>query len=195
MELVGFGPPEEHDAALGRIRAVLPPAWELVESVPYAGLQSMFDDENPNGQYAHDRNAYLDDLSDGAIAALVEHVPLARSPESGVVLYRMDGAYSDVPDEATAFGGLRRPGYGVFVVAACATPEVLADDRAWVRALSDALRPHARAGAYVNATADSAPSQVQASYGPEKWPRLREIKTRVDPANVFHRNQNIPPLP
>ena len=35
--------------------------------------------------------------------------------------------------------------------------------------------------------------RVQAAFGAEKFARLREIKQKFDPDNVFRQNQNIPP--
>ncbi len=34
---------------------------------------------------------------------------------------------------------------------------------------------------------------MEASYGPEKYGRLRELKQKWDPRNLFSHNQNIPP--
>ena len=58
-----------------------------------------------------------------------------------VLFYRLDGAFSEVADEATAFGGSRAPGYNFFTIAVCPNQEVLDADRAWVRGMNDALRP------------------------------------------------------
>jgi len=120
-------------------------------------------------------------------------VPRKSSPLSIVAFYRLDGAFSDVPDEATAFSGSREPGFGVFVIALCATPDPLPGERQWVRDLIGALRPLARPGTYVNALTEGGDEDVKAAYGSAKWRRLREVKATYDPGNVFHRNFNIPP--
>ena len=48
-------------------------------------------------------------------------------------------------------------------------------------------------GAYVNFVADEGEERVRAAYPGATWDRLREIKRRYDPDNVFRRNQNVPP--
>ena len=63
---------------------------------------------------------------------------------------------------------------------------------AWARGTYDALRPHMAEGAYVNYLDDDDQNRVRAAYGPN-YKRLRDLKQRYDPENLFHLNQNIPP--
>jgi FAD/FMN-containing dehydrogenase len=111
-----------------------------------------------------------------------------------VLCYRLDGAYSKVPEDATAFSGSRAPGYAVFVIALGPTPELLAQDRAWTRSFWDAMVPVSRGiGSYVNAMSDvRQDDRVRASYG-AKYDRLAAIKATYDPHNLFHGNANIRP--
>jgi FAD/FMN-containing dehydrogenase len=48
-------------------------------------------------------------------------------------------------------------------------------------------------GAYVNFVGDEGEDRVRAAYPGATWDRLREVKRRYDPDNVFRRNQNVPP--
>ena len=73
--VVGFGSAEEHGAVAARIRAALPPLFELVTPIPYTGLQQMFDEGLAWGQHAYEKALYLDDLTDDAIDVLAEHFP------------------------------------------------------------------------------------------------------------------------
>jgi len=82
----------------------------------------------------------------------------------------------------------------VNISAACPTPELLEADRAWVRAFWSDLVPHATGvGSYVNFMSEYEENRVRAAYGPEKYERLAQIKTRYDPDNVFHLNANVLP--
>lgn len=186
----GFGSPEEHAAVMAQFREALPPLWEFADMLPYVALRQMLDEANAWGLYSYDRSAYLEDLSDEAIEAITEHVPGKISPLTIVALYRLDGAYSDVGEDDTAFGGGRSPRYAVFIIGVCPAPEMLPAERAWVRSTWDVLQPHAVGSGYVNAV--DAADRVQAIYGP-KYERLAGIKGQYDPDNVFHRNTNIKP--
>ena len=46
---------------------------------------------------------------------------------------------------------------------------------------------------YVNFLGDERLDRVREAYGETKFTRLRALKRRVDPDNVFRLNQNIPP--
>jgi FAD/FMN-containing dehydrogenase len=65
---------------------------------------------------------------------------------------------------------------------------------AWVRETYTAIAPFIGSRRYVNyLDDDESGDPVAAAYGPN-YRRLQEIKTKYDPDNFFHINQNIRPL-
>ncbi len=111
--ITGFGAAEEHQQAVATIREALPPLFEFTTPMPYVALQKMLDESNAWGLYAYDKGTYIEDLSDDAIAAIAEHLPRKNSPMSLLLFYRLDGAYSEVGEDDTAFSGGRSPRYAV----------------------------------------------------------------------------------
>lgn len=65
---------------------------------------------------------------------------------------------------------------------------------AWARAFFQAAAPHAAGGVYINFLNEDEVDRIADAYGPN-YGRLREIKTRYDPNNLFRSNQNIRPGP
>jgi FAD/FMN-containing dehydrogenase len=193
--VIGFGSPEEHERIVAPLRDALPPLFELVTRMPYVELQKMFDEAAGWGLHAYEKGLYLDDLSEDAITVLAEHLPRKSSPLSLVGIYPLDGAYLQVGEDETAFGGRRATHcYMVTVAAMCPDPEQLPAERAWVRSFWDGLRPAAiGSGAYINTMSEYDEDRVRASYGPTKYQRLATIKAKYDPANIFHLNSNIKP--
>ncbi|MDR2986102.1 MAG: FAD-binding oxidoreductase [Nocardiopsaceae bacterium] len=193
--LVGFGSAEEHAQLAGQIRQGAPPLFEIVTPMPYVELQKLFDEANAWGFYGYDMATYLEDLSDDVLGVFNERVPRKTSAKSSMLLYRLDGAYSQVGDDETAFGGGRSPRYGAFLNGIASDADTWAADRDWVRGFWDALRPHAIGSGegYVNASADLKSDRVRNSYGPSKYERLSRIKAEYDPDNALHRNANIQP--
>ncbi|MGD8981218.1 MAG: BBE domain-containing protein, partial [Desulfobacterales bacterium] len=61
---------------------------------------------------------------------------------------------------------------------------------AWARAFFEASAPYASAGAYVNFMTEDEGNRVAAAYG-ANYERLKQIKKKYDPENIFHNNQNI----
>jgi len=192
--VAGFGSAEDHAALLTPIRAGLTPAFEFVTQLPYTALQQMLDASAPWGIHAYEKGLQIDEMPDGLIDTLVEYLPKKQSPLSFLPIFPLGGAYTDVAEDATAFGGSRTARWFVNVGATSLDPAVLAHDRVWVRELWQALSPYAsNTGGYVNFMAEYESDRVRTSYGPTKYERLSKIKTSYDPDNVFHLNPNILP--
>ena len=62
----------------------------------------------------------------------------------------------------------------------------------WVKEYYGALAPHSDKGGYINFAAGDDQSRVGASYG-KSYDRLRQVKSKYDPGNLFRHNQNIAP--
>jgi hypothetical protein len=192
--ITGFGSANEHAAVVARIRESLPPLFDFVTPMPYVELQQLLDEANAWGLLSSENGCYVEGLADEAIAVITEHLPRKSSPLSDLLFYRLDGAYSEVRDDDTAFSGGRSPRYAIFIIALAQTRELLAADRAWARSFWDALRPYAIGiGSYVNGMAEFEEDRIRAAYGAGKYQRLAKIKEEYDPDNVFHRNANIKP--
>ncbi len=79
------------------------------------------------------------------------------------------------------------------VAASWEQPEDDAPNVEWARAAWSDMRRFSTGGTYVNfLNEDDAEGRTAAAYG-RNLERLREVKARWDPDNVFRVNKNIPP--
>jgi FAD/FMN-containing dehydrogenase len=67
-----------------------------------------------------------------------------------------------------------------------------AENMAWGRRGREVFAPWKTGGVYLNFIGDEGEDRVRAGFGPA-YDRLVEIKTELDPDNLFHGNQNIRP--
>jgi hypothetical protein len=189
-----WGSAAEHAELVRPVREQMPGLFDLVTPIAYTDLQTLFDEGNEWGSYAYEKGLYLDDLSDGVIDVLVEHLPRKISPLSFVPAFGLGGAFARVGDDDTAFGGSRATRYAISIAAICADPQLLEADRRWVRGLWEALRPHTgKPAGYVNFMSEIDEDRVRSAYGAAKYDRLAAIKADFDPDNLFHHNANILP--
>lgn len=177
--------------ALEPLKRFAAPALDLAGPMPYLALQTMLDASVPHGLHNYNRAEWLDDLSDDAIKILVEHVERISSPLSQVILARIGGAVARVAADATAFP--HRQARNLLWIISTWPPDQSAEPhRRWVQEISEAIKPYAAGGGYVNALGDEPTERVRSAYG-SNWQRLTEIKRRYDPDNVFRHNANIQP--
>ena len=192
--LVGLGPADAHARAVAALREAAPPTFAFDTPLPYVELQKMFDESAPWGIRGYEKAVYLDELTDAVIEVIARHLPNKASPMSFMPTFVLGGNFARHADNESAFGGRRQTRYVLNIAAVAPTAELLEADRAWVRAFWSDLVPHAAGvGSYVNFMADIDQDRVIASYGPEKYERLSQLKAKYDPGNVFHLNANIRP--
>jgi FAD/FMN-containing dehydrogenase len=192
--VAGFGSAEAHAAVVAPVRAAVPPLFELVTPMPFVALQQMFNESAQWGSFGYEKALYLDELSDGVITAIGEHAPRKSAALAFAPVFTLGGAYRNVADNATAFGGSRAASFVFNIHTAAPTRELYEADRTWVRNFWEALRPYASgSGGYVNFQAEPDEDRVKSTYGAEKYTRLARLKAEWDPDNVFHLNANIKP--
>ena len=133
-------------------------------------------------------SAFLSDLSDEAIDGLAS---LFGTFGAGVMTVRfVGGALNRVPRDATAFAH-RNAEVIVFLLAALG-PDAPAGEKQRIRSRFADLEPHFD-GLNGNFTADTSDAIVSRIYPGETLGRLRAVKRRFDPANVFAANHNVVP--
>jgi FAD/FMN-containing dehydrogenase len=181
---------EEH---LAPLRA-LAPVLDAVQPMPYCALQSMLDGEDGKAELrGYYRFSFIDELTDPAIDMIVAGAEVAPSSASVLLLHPFGGAFGRVGEMDTALGH-RDAEWGIQVLAQWLEPERDASNRAWVRAMTDALAPWSRPAGFPNFIAETGDSAgVRHAYGTERYARLVAVKDRWDPHNVFRLNHNIRP--
>ena len=187
------GPFERAEAALRPLRAFGNPLLDLIGPTPYVSHQSALDSTVLHGWNYYWKSTYLPELRDDLIGVIAEHAFAGSSPRSYAAMFHLGGAVSRVPEAATAFGN-RRAAHAITLDAVWRPGEDYAErDTAWTRRFFAALDRY-RDGVYVNFLGgDEDPGRIRDAYGAAVYDRLVEIKTRYDPDNVFHHNQNIRP--
>ncbi|HEY7867875.1 MAG TPA: BBE domain-containing protein, partial [Methylomirabilota bacterium] len=181
-------------AAVAPVKAFGKPVMDVIGPMPYAAVNTLFDAGFPRGALNYWKSNFLADLKDAAIDTLIERFAAAPSPMSALLLEHFHGAATRVGPTETAFPH-RSVGYNFLTVGEWLEGAESRANTAWVRETYAAMAPHFSSGRYVNyLNADEVTEgdAVAAAFGPN-GKRLREVKRRYDPDNVFHLNQNIKP--
>jgi hypothetical protein len=187
------GPMEDGEQVLRPLRAFRTPLLDLIRRTPYVELQSGLDSTVLHGWHYYWKATHLPELRDELIDVIATHAFAGSSPLSYVALFHLKGAVGRVAEGRMAFGN-RRASHAIILHGAWRPGEDFGDrETAWARRFFAALGPF-RQGVYVNFLAgDEDPGRIREAYGDSVYDRLVDVKTRYDPDNIFHHNQNIQP--
>ncbi|MCW2672169.1 MAG: linked oxidase-like protein [Frankiales bacterium] len=170
----------------------LGPAMAMVQPMPYVAVQAIIEPGNPKGRLNYWTGDFYSALPDEAIDTLAAQATRPVSPYTQIIVVPGGGALSRVDDQAMAFGS-RDAAFNIHYLSMWEDPAETDHNIDYTRALAGSMKPWSTGMAYLNFLGDEGRSRVEASFGPEKFARLQQIKAVWDPDNLFHVNQNIPP--
>lgn len=182
------------EAGVRPIKRFGSPALDIIQPTSYEATNMMLDAGFPAGALNYWKSSFLAELSDGAIDTMINQFAACPSPMSGLVVEHIHGAATRVGVTETAFPH-RRDGYNLLIIAEWQDPGGTARNIAWARGTYAAMEPYCARARYVNyLDQDEASEAIRTAYGPN-YDRLRSLKAKYDPSNLFHLNHNIPPGP
>ncbi|MGW8353824.1 FAD-binding oxidoreductase [Streptomyces wedmorensis] len=185
------GSATEDEKVLARLDGLGPVVGRFMDRMPYPVINTLFDEQLPPGLYHYWKGNFSRELSEGAIAAHMAYGETMPSLESDTAIFPIDGACHEVGPQDTAFA-YRDAVFSHSFGGTWTDPADSERNIAWTRAYDEALRPHTQEGGYVNFMDTDDQDRVRVNYR-QNYDRLRTVKRRYDPDNVFRLNQNIAP--
>jgi FAD/FMN-containing dehydrogenase len=182
---------DEGERVIKPLREFGSPVLDLCKPKPYLEHQSMFDPSFPHGRWYYMRACDVGELTDEVIDITVEHAMRIRSPLTTFPIWQLGGAVGRVAADATAFTS-RGAGHTFNLTSMTEGPEGFEEERQWTRDFWEALAPH-HMGVYVNFLMEEGEDRVREAYGAAKYDRLKALKKKYDPENLFRLNQNVRP--
>jgi FAD/FMN-containing dehydrogenase len=186
--LAGVGPIDQAQAALAPFRELGEPYADMVRQMRYPEI---YEGEGPAPRYAAGTNFFVDTLQPADAETILERLPQSTAMMKAVQLRVLGGALTRTPNDATAFAHRDR---GLFVNIAAMFMDSGEQDThdAWVAGMADSLGEDG-GGGYIGFLGEEDEGTVRAAYPGTTWGRLRQLKRRYDPDNLFRLNNNIPP--
>ena len=195
LALIGMmafsGTPDAATQALAPFRAIATPIADLVGPAPYSAMYAM--DPPPEMRPAVScRSRFVDRFSVEDAARMLAALEACPSPMKMGQVRVLGGAYSRIATDATAFAHRKSKVMVAFLAMYEGGAEVTAHFDRWATGALDTVSK-TNAVAYVNFLGLEGGEGLRAAYPGSTWDRLRQIKAKYDPENLFRLNQNIPP--
>jgi FAD/FMN-containing dehydrogenase len=163
-----------------------------VGPMPYPAMNTLLDAGFPAGSLNYWLSSFTRGLPDELIDVAIERFAAVPSAMTGILLEHFHGVVTRVGVNETAVPH-RDEGWNLLIPSVWTETVDSEANIAWSRETFAAMRPHFGAGRWLNYLGDDqAEDAIRAAYGPS-YDRLREVKRRYDPDNVFHLNHNIAP--
>jgi FAD/FMN-containing dehydrogenase len=186
------GDPDTAERELAPFRSFGSPLMVEVGPLPYPVMNTLLDAGYPDGALNYWLSSFTRGLPDGLIDTVVERFAVVPSQMTAILFEHFHGAVTRVGPSETAVPH-REPGWNLLLPSVWTDPADTGANIDWTRETFAALSPHRATGRWLNYLGDDqADDAIQAAYGPN-YRRLRDIKRRYDPDNVFHLNHNIAP--
>ena len=187
-----FGDPEDFDDAIASLREPEKPLSDMVQATRPSGIYPTIFGAGERPKLSnYVRTHYMRELVDDAIDIFVESGKrIIPSPTVAWLTYYR-GAFARGPAGGSAYPHRNTP-YQLGISTQWPLQDSAEPYIAWSKELWREMAPFASGLFYTNYSSDPASDPAQNAYG-ENFQRLREIKRKYDPDNLFRSNFNIPP--
>jgi hypothetical protein len=152
--------------------------------------QSLLDATQPKGRRYYWKSEYLRGFEPALFARAIEHAQQLASPHSAILIFPLDGALNELPEDHSAVGN--RDASAVLNLSSAW--DAAADDAVnveWTRRAWRDMRRFSTGGTYINfLTDDDGDDRTRAAYR-SNFARLADVKAAWDPSNLFRVNKNI----
>jgi FAD/FMN-containing dehydrogenase len=184
-------PIAESEDLLAPLARLGTPLGSHIGPVPYLQWQQAFDPLLTPGARNYWKSHNFEHLPDALLDTIVRCGGELPGPECEIFVAHIAGAANRVGADATAYAhrDVR------FVMNVHGRWQTAAQDEqaiAWARRVFAESAPYASSGVYSNFMTADEGGRIEAAYGANHR-RLRDLKQRYDPDNVFRLNQNIVP--
>ena len=187
------GSVEAGEKLVAPIKAFGAPVGDIIQRRPYLTQQTLIDATQPKGRRYYWKSEFLPGLSSELLAKVLENARRIVSPQSGIVLFPIDGALKQLPEDHSSVGN-RDAAVVLNITASWESPEEDAANIEWARTSWQDMGRFSTGGAYMNfMTEDEGAERIHTAYR-MNYERLVQVKTKWDPENLFRMNKNIPPL-
>jgi FAD/FMN-containing dehydrogenase len=182
------GPADQGEQVLAPFRALADPYADMLRPMRYPEL---YEGPEPEARFGAGTNFFADSFESAHAGAILEQLPQSTALMKAVQIRVLGGALARVPNDATAFAHRDRK-LMVNIAAMYADPAEGDTHQAWADGLAYSLGKDG-SGGYVGFLGEEDEESLRAAYPGGTWERLRGLKRRYDPGNLFHLNHNIPP--
>ena len=186
------GAPARADAALAPFGELTAAAAGGHGPVSFLDLQTRNDHHSAWGRRYYARGGFVRRLDAALVDCIADAAAEGPTDHSEVYVPQLGGAVADVDEDATAYSG-REAGFYWLVEPIWDDPADDAGCLGWGRRHGGRLAALSMDTNYVNEQADTGGEFPEQAYGSSKYQRLRSIKARHDPTNLFRLNANIQP--
>jgi FAD/FMN-containing dehydrogenase len=189
------GEAAEGERLLQPLRELGEPIADFSGRMTYCEAQKLFDTVVPFGKHrCYWKSHYLNALDDGIIDRILAGNARPPSPNTLSSIWNFGGATARVDAAATAFGDRSMP-YMFSIDSIWTRAEDDERNIAWTRDFWQSMKPHSHRGRiYLNfpGLGEEGEALLSRSFG-DNFERLKAIKKKYDPENMFRFNQNIRP--
>jgi len=195
MAAMFAGDADEGEKLLQPLRELAEPIVDFSGQIEYCELQKLFDAVAPFGQYrCYWKSHYINALTNDIIDEILEGNASPSSPNTLSSIWNFGGATARIPADSTAFGDRSMP-YMFSIDSMWSDAQDDNDNIEWTRSFWKRMQAHSDQGRmYLSfpGQGEEGEKMVENTFG-ENYPKLRVIKKKYDPQNLFRFNQNISP--